>query len=461
MWDYQRWPLEHAHTTSPPTHTHVRPHLPADVAKTSQGRSVSESHTMASAGLGALHARALSHSPFSFGSSSDSSGPSLAQVRSISFSSTSTMFSPEGRRAAEKGKDRACDGPEVLDEYPFPRTPPSPSSRASNSSSPTSGSGGRDSEERSGLRATAADSPELASNAARNRDRSARSSQPHLQPRPKDKDRDRAKERERNRDKWRGGDRLTERIQEQLNVTRAARPGVNIAVPHAKPRAHELSFSELCEPGFAWSTANPDIFAPVHGPRALGSTTESPSPPTDLEKESPELATSALEPAQLPALVPVEKERHREQRREEKKHIAGLVAAHRERDEDHVRYVAAAREREEREGKKDGEKGKERARGSPKGSGRTSPVPAITITKEREHRERERERTSPGHKERKSVSIACLDTGGPQLKSDAQRRHSPKHLHAVHKAKSVFSDIASVSDAETMVGDATANVLAA
>lgn len=41
-----------------------------------------------------------------------------------------------------------------------------------------------------------------------------------------------------------------------------------------------------------------------------------------------------------------------------------------------------------------------------------------------------------------------------------QRRHSPKHLHAVHamhKTKSIFSDITSVSDAETMVGEANAS----
>lgn len=413
MWDYQMWPSGHAHVPpSSSAHTDVRPHLPADGAKPTQVRSVSEGHAMASAGLGVLHARALSHSPYPFGSSpaaSHSSGPSHAQGRSISNSSSSTKFSLEGRRAATKGKDREFDDLEVLEEYPFPRTPPSPSSRASDSSGPVSRFG-RDSEEKSQApvaRANGADSSEVASHAARTHDRSARSSQPHSKPYPKDKDHDRPKERDRDRDKRKGRDRvathLTECTQEQLNIPGAARSGVNITPPRTKPRAHELSFSELCEPGFAWSTANPDIFAPVHGPRALESTAESPSPPTELEKESPEPRTSALEAVPVPA----EKERHREQRREEKKHIAGLVAAHRERDEDHVRYVAAEREREREE--REGKKGEERPRRSNGGSGRTSPVPAIMITKEREHRERER--TSPGHKERKSVSMACLDPG--------------------------------------------------
>ncbi|TFY51311.1 hypothetical protein EVJ58_g10635, partial [Rhodofomes roseus] len=245
-----------------------------------------------------------------------------------------------------------------------------------------------------------------------------------------------------------------------------ARPAAHIVQPHAPSAAYALSVTELCEPGFAWSTPNVDVFSPALRAGARVSGEGAPSPPeredvverAEEEQGAPKEAVvapaeAALVEEEVEAQRLVEHERekrnhrdHRDQRHAEKKHIAVLVAAHRERDEDHVRYVAAEREKER-------EKGKERAvrrspHGSPKGSGRSSPV----------HEKPERERTSPKRSGRTSPKER--EHRGSERGADvawaqgAQRRHSPKL--AMHKTKSIVSDITNVSDAETMVGDAIA-----
>ncbi|KAH9914290.1 uncharacterized protein B0H18DRAFT_138672 [Fomitopsis serialis] len=412
MWEYQKWP--HGQKPSPTSPLAAHSNVPTGISSL-QGRSMSEGDAAAAVGLGVSSTSRSSLSPPLFSSSDStviSTAPSIVPSRSMSLSTTSFASSPEARHALEKGKDRERNASEMLAEYPFPRTPSSLSSRTPDSSRVASAHSSRD------------DSPELSSNAARN----ARSTKPKI--RAKDKDREK-----RTDDRIAG--LLVERTQERLNISAHARPDAHVVQHHARAAkdTHALSFAELYEPGFAWTMTNMDMFMPALGARRrgieLGKEEEEEEVPMDSEVKEAlaaanavvEAATEvkrALEELQRADEVEKVKERHhyeqREQRQAEKKHIAGLVAAHRERDEDHVRYVAAEREKEEKKGKekekqREEKKGKDRDRGSrrsspvaeerghtsPKRSGRTSP-------KEKEHRERDKDRTFPGHKERKSNS---------------------------------------------------------